>query len=170
MKLYEIPFAHRQLLDAIYVDEDSGEIVGMPELTSFKEEAEEKIEATACYLKEQEADIKTLAEQIKHLQARKKSLELQRDRLKALLADAMLAVDVQKVKTPQISVSVRVADKAVYEEDEARLDGLRAAFPDFVKTKLEPNKTAIKDACKDGIPPELAELVHFEQEARLTIR
>lgn len=170
MKLYEIPFAHRQLLDAIYVDEDSGEIVGMPELASFKEEAEEKIEATACYLKEQEADIKTLAEQIKHLQARKKSLELQRDKLKDLLADAMLAVDVKKVKTPQISVSVRLADKVIYTEDEGQLTALADSIPAFIKTKLEPNKTAIKDACKDGIPPELSELVHFEQEARLTIR
>lgn len=169
MKLYEIPFAHRQLLDQIQVDEETGEILGMPELNAFRDEAESKIEATACYLKEQEADIKTLAEQIRHLQARKKSLELQRDRLKELLADAMLAVDVQKVKTPQISVSVKLADKAVYLEDDARMAELAPTMPEFIRTKFEINKTALKDAVKTGAP-ELSELVHFEQEARLTIR
>ena len=56
MKLYEIAPALRFALDDIVVDEETGEILSADALHTVEAEASEKIEATALYLRELDAD------------------------------------------------------------------------------------------------------------------
>lgn len=58
MKLYEIAPALRFALDDIVVDEETGEILNADALHAVEAEAAEKIEATALYLRELDAEAK----------------------------------------------------------------------------------------------------------------
>lgn len=62
MKIYEIPGALRELLDRLDADPDTGEVDGdaLAAYAEYQGQAAEKLEGTACYVRELEAEaIKT---------------------------------------------------------------------------------------------------------------
>lgn len=105
MKLYQISDAIRQALDHIELDEETGEILSADELHAVEAEAAEKIEATALYLRELDAEAKAAKEEADRMLARVKSMQKRSDYLKAMLLDALHATG--KVKTARVSVSIR---------------------------------------------------------------
>ncbi len=144
MKLYEIAPALRFALDDIVVDEETGEILSSDALHAVEAEAAEKIEATALYLRELDAEAKATKEEADRMLARVKSMQKRSDYLKAMLLDALHATG--KVKTARVSVSIRTTQAVAIDEGA----NLPEAYT-TVKTTVSPNKVAIKQALLDGV-------------------
>lgn len=144
MKLYEISDAIRAALDHIDVDPETGEILNADNLHAVEAEASDKVEATALYLRELDAEAKAAKEEADRMLARVKSMQKRSDYLKAMLLDALHATG--KVKTGRVTVSIRTT-KAV---EIAKGADLPEAYT-TVKTTVSPNKVAIKQALLDGV-------------------
>ena len=144
MKLYQISDAIRQALDHIELDEETGEILSADELHAVEAEAAEKIEATALYLRELDAEAKAAKEEADRMLARVKSMQKRSDYLKAKLLDALHATG--KVKTGRVTVSIRTTQAVAVDEGA----NLPEAYT-TVKTTVSPNKVAIKQALLDGV-------------------
>lgn len=144
MKLYEIAPALRFALDDIVVDEETGEILNADALHAVEAEAAEKIEATALYLRELDAEAKAAKDEADRMIARVKSMQKRSDYLKAMLIEALHATG--KVKTSRVTVSIRTTQAVAIEEGA----NLPEAYT-TVKTTVSPNKIAIKQALIDGI-------------------
>lgn len=144
MKLYEIAPALRFALDDIVVDEETGEILNADALHAVEAEASEKIEATALYLRELDAEAKAAKDEADRMIARVKSMQKRSDYLKSMLLDALHATG--KVKTGRVTVSIRTT-KAVEIAEGADLPEAYTT----VKTTVTPNKVAIKQALSDGV-------------------
>lgn len=144
MKLYEIAPALRFALDDIVVDEETGEILNADNLHAVEAEASEKIEATALYLRELDAEAKAAKDEADRMIARVKSMQKRSDYLKAMLLDALHATG--KVKTARVTVSIRTT-QAVEIAEGANLPEAYTT----VKTTVSPNKVAIKQALLDGV-------------------
>lgn len=144
MKLYQISDAIRQALDHIELDEETGEILSADELHAVEAEASDKIEATALYLRELDAEAKAAKDEADRMIARVKSMQKRSDYLKAMLLEALHATG--KVKTARVTVSIRTT-KAVEIAEGADLPEAYTT----VKTTVSPNKVAIKQALLDGV-------------------
>lgn len=144
MKLYEISDAIRAALDHIDVDPETGEILNADNLHAVEAEASDKVEATALYLRELDAEAKAAKEEADRMLARVKSMQKRSDYLKAMLLDALHATG--KVKTGRVTVSIRTT-QAVEVSEGANLPEAYTT----VKTTVTPNKVAIKQALLDGV-------------------
>lgn len=144
MKLYEIAPALRFALDDIVVDEETGEVLSADALHAVEAEAAEKIEATALYLRELDAEAKAAKDEADRMFARVKSMQKRSDYLKSMLLDALHATG--KVKTARVTVSIRTT-QAVAVDEGANLPETYTT----VKKTVSPNKTAIKQALLDGV-------------------
>lgn len=144
MKLYEIAPALRFALDDIVVDEETGEILQADALHAVEAEAADKIEATALYLRELDAEAKAAKEEADRMLARVKSMQKRSDYIKSMLLEALHATG--KVKTARVTVSIRTT-QAVEVSEGADLPEAYTT----VKTTVSPNKVAIKQALLDGV-------------------
>lgn len=144
MKLYEIAPALRFALDDIVVDEETGEILSSDALHAVEAQAAEKIEATALYLRELDAEAKAAKEEADRMLDRVKSMQKRSDYLKSMLLEALHATG--KVKTARVTVSIRTTQAVAVDEGA----DLPEAFQ-TVKTTVSPNKIAIKQALLDGV-------------------
>lgn len=144
MKLYEISDAIRAALDHIDVDPETGEILNADNLHAVEAEASDKIEATALYLRELDAEAKAAKDEADRMLARVKSMQKRSDYLKSMLLEALHATG--KVKTARVTVSIRTT-QAVSVDEGANLPEAYTT----VKTTVSPNKVAIKQALLDGV-------------------
>ena len=143
MKLYEIPTKIRAALDGIDCDPETGEILQADALHAVEAEASEKIEATALYLRELDAEAKAAKEEADRMLSRVKSMQKRSDYLKAMLLDALHATG--KVKTARVSVSIRTTQAVQINQEQA--------IPEAFTTKkitISPNKVLIKETISAG--------------------
>ena len=145
MRLYEIPAAMRFALDCMEVDEETGEILNSAELEQIEGAARDKIEASALYILELEAEAEAVKAEASRMLDRSKSLAKKAERIKALVQSALPALD-GKVKTARVTVSIRTT-QAVEVSEGANLPEAYTT----VKTTVSPNKIAIKQALLDGV-------------------
>lgn len=145
MKLYEIPGTIRAALDRIEVDEETGEIINAADLDAVEAEAHEKLESTALYVRELNAEADALKAEIERLTDRRRSLEKRSTFLKCLMLQGLDAMGATKLKTPMVTISVRTS-KAV----ELDADALDVLPEGFIRIKREADKTAIKAAIERG--------------------
>lgn len=144
MKLYEIPTKIRAVLDGIDCDPETGEILNADALHTVEAEASEKIEATALYLRELDAEAKAAKEEADRMLARVKSMQKRSDYLKAMLIEALHVTG--KVKTARVTVSIRTTQAVAVDEGANLPEAYTTA-----KTTVSPNKVAIKQALLDGV-------------------
>ena len=144
MKLYEISDAIRAALDHIDVDPETGEILNADNLHAVEAEASDKIEATALYLRELDAEAKAAKDEADRMIARVKSMQKRSDYIKSMLLEALHATG--KVKTARVTVSIRTT-QAIEVSEGANLPEAYTT----VKTTVSPNKIAIKQALLDGV-------------------
>lgn len=145
MKLYEIPGTIRAALDRIEVDEETGEIINAADLDAVEVEAHEKLESTALYVRELNAEADALKAEIERLTDRRRSLEKRSTFLKCLMLQGLDALGATKLKTPMVTISVRTS-KAV----ELDADALDVLPEGVIRIKREADKTAIKAAIERG--------------------
>lgn len=162
-KLYEIDKDIERLLDedsilkiegGQAVDTESGEVFSLTErLESLQIERTRKLESVAFYLDDINIKLARIDERIKQMQALKKSLQNQEDRLGSYL---LYATSNKGVETPNVMVKVRKSTRV-----EILSDVMIPQEYMTVKTKVEPDKTAIKNAIKSGEDVPGAELKEY---------
>lgn len=142
MKLYEIDEAIMNCIDA-----DTGEIIDAEALDKLQMERDEKIENVACWIKDLKAEAEALKNEKQALAERQRVAENKAESLKKWLAYALQG---EKFKTTKCAISFRKT-KAVEVTDEG-LENLMKEHDELLTYKApEPNKTAIKQAIKDGL-------------------
>lgn len=144
MKLYEIPGALRGLLDRLDADPDTGEVDGdaLAAYAEYQGQAAEKLEGTACYVRELEAEAEAIKAEEDRLAKRRKALENKSSRLKTYM---MPALEAMGGKVKGVMATVRIGkSQAVTAFD---LDALPDAFK---RVKVDPDKVAIKKALEAG--------------------
>lgn len=155
MKLYEIPELIRSAFDALEVDPETGEILNGDVIEHVEAEAKEKLEATALYMRELDADAKALGEEIARLQARKKSAERRVEWLKSYMRPTLDALG-GKLKTPRATIYKMHTQKVVLD---CKPDNLPQAFQ---KLEVKADLAGLKKALKGGEKIQGAYLVDNE--------
>lgn len=143
MKLYEIEDA---ILECI--DMETGEVIDIERLNDLQMKREEKIENVACWIKDLKAEAEAIKAEKMALAERQKAAENKAESLKNWLA---YALDGQKFKTARCAVSFRKTESV--EVTPEGLENLMRGGCDELLTyeQPKPNKTAIKQALKDGL-------------------
>ena len=142
MTIYEIDNA---ILECI--DMETGEIIDIDKLNELEIERETKIENVACWIKDLKAEAEALKNEKQALAERQRVAESKAESLKKWLAYALQG---EKFKTTKCAISFRKSE-AVEVTDEG-LNNLMKEHDELLTYKApEPNKTAIKQAIKDGL-------------------
>ena len=143
MKLYEIDNA---ILECI--DMETGDVIDVERLNDLQMEREAKIENVALWIKDLKAEAEAIKAEKMALAERQKATENKAESLKNWLA---YALDGQKFSTARCAVSFRKTEAV-----EVTPEGLENLMRDGCDELLtyeqpKPNKTAIKQALKDGL-------------------
>lgn len=146
LKIYQIPFEIRSLLESYQVNKNTGEIENFDQAKheQVMGDAREKIANTARFIREQEAEIVAMKDAVSDINERIAQKQRNIAWLKRTSVNALLALG-EKVEMPDIRVST-TARQVVEIEDEN-------ALPDIwfkVKTEKMPDKMLIKHALKNG--------------------
>ena len=142
MKLYEIDNAILECIDL-----ETGEIIDTEQLDKLQMERDTKLEGVACWIKDLKAEAEALKNEKQALAERQRVAENKAESLKKWLAYALQG---EKFKTPKCAISFRKSE-AVEVTDEG-LENLMKEHDELLTYKApEPNKTAIKQAIKDGL-------------------
>ena len=158
LKIYEIPHEIQLALNALEVDEETGEIIGWEKLDALKESATVKIANCARFLQYAQVQIDAMKGAEEKIKARRQSAQNFVDKLSVKVVQALLAIPdgKRKVEEPDIKVSARPSD-VVLIDDEKLLD--EKFFNIKIKQEKNVSKTAIKDAIKAGEEVKGARLV-----------
>lgn len=155
--LYELTSEYASLLDMI----ESGEI---PEeaindtLESVNAEFEQKCDNVACAIKNLLAEAKMIRDEEKRLAERRQAKERSAEGLKRYLSQSLIAVGKNKLETTRAVLSFR-RSTAVEIDGDAFMKWAKR-HKEFLTVKdPEPNKTAIKDALKNGVAVKGATMV-----------
>ena len=151
MTIYKIDARIEEIL--MRTDEETGELPedAVDELMALNETREMKVENAACLVVNLTAEAKALREQEIILAQRRHSLENRVERIKGYLE---YATDGEKFSSPRVQVKYTKSTAVEVNEDFWEF-----APDDYIRTKKEPDKTAIKDALKAGKVIPGAELV-----------
>jgi hypothetical protein len=151
--LYEINADINRVIEE-GVDPDTGEITPETErkLLDLEFSKEIKLENIALYAKNLESDAKAIDEEIKALQARKKTKMNRAAWLKRVLAGELNG---EKMETPRVKISWRKSERLVIDVPDTELPAIwkkNYRVRDLIK-KVEVynlDKTATKKAIKEG--------------------
>ena len=142
MKLYEIDNA---ILECI--DMETGEIIDAEKLDALNMERDAKIENVVLWIKDLKAEAEAIKAEKLALAERQKVAENKVESLKKWVAYALGG---QKFSTAKCAVSFRNTESV--EVTEEGLEVLMKEHDELLTYKApEPNKTAIKQALKDGL-------------------
>lgn len=159
MNLYEIKRAYEDAVTnaMCYAEENNGELSEEieKELTKLELDMSEKIENTALYIKNLSALSESIKEEESKLNKRRKTLEKRAENLKHWLLSNM---GTDRFTTAKVDISVRVNESIdVY----VPVENLPSLYQ-RVKTTVEPDKLAIKNALKNGIVVDGVCILHTE--------
>ena len=150
MKLYEIENA---ILDCI--DLETGEVIDTERLDALQMERDAKIENVALWIKDLKAEAEAIKAEKMALAERQRVAENKAESLKKWLA---YALDGQKFSTARCAISFRNTEKV--EISDVGMIRLMKEHDELLTYKdPEPNKTAIKQALKDGLTVQGVQLV-----------
>ena len=149
--LYEINADLEQLLSQ--VDEETGEILFDPEaLDALMMEKQDKIEGVALAVKNIAAEVAAIKAEEDALKGRRERLQRKRDSLTKYLANALQGELFETAKVAigyRKSVAVEIDDAVFFKRPPAA----------YINKTITANRTAIKQALKDGIKIRGASLV-----------
>lgn len=150
MTIYEIDQAIMECVDL-----ETGEIIDTEQLDRLQMEREKKLENVACWIKDLKAEAEALKAEKQALAERQKVAENKAESLKKWLA---YVLDGQKFRTSKCAVSFRSTESVEVTTD--GLNNLMKEHDELLTYKTpEPNKTAIKQAIKDGLSVQGVQLV-----------
>jgi hypothetical protein len=158
--LYELTEGYAMLLDMMD-DVEADEQTILDTLESIEGEIEDKADGYAKVIADTTALVDSLKKEIDRLTARKRTAENNIDRLKKVLQQAMELTGKRKFKTDLFNFTIAKSAASLMIEDGAELPEA------YIRIKKEPDKTAIKEALKNG---ELIEGCSLVQKESLRIK
>ncbi len=108
-----------------------------------------------------DSDIAEIDAEIARLTARKKVMATARERLKEYLRFNMEASDIKKIESPLFNITLVAGRQSV------QVDDVDALPDDYKRIKVEPDKTLIGKALKDGYNVPGAQLVTGQSSVRI---
>lgn len=141
--LYDYKEAYLEALNAVQVDEETGEISGFEAFEKAEGDLLEKIEAVACYIKDLDAFGKALKAEADNLDKRAKTITNKAAYLRNRLTACMDSIGQDKYESPKCRVSFRSSKQTVITDE--------AAIPAVYVTIVEERKID-----KNAIKAELA--------------
>lgn len=144
MNLYEID---EHILNC--VDLDTGEVINEEMLDQLAMERDRKLENIACWIKNLKAEISAFKEEEKNLKTRREFLENKQERLSSYLQKYLNG---SKFETTKCKISYRKSEKV-------EVSDLDSIPEKYLKVTVEPKKSDIKQALKNGEVIEGATLV-----------
>lgn len=142
MTLYEIS---NQIAGLINED---GEIMDFEQFEALSLARDQKIENIGCWVKNLESEATAIKAEEKSLKERRTAAENKSERLRGFLAGFLNG---DKYSSPRVNITYRKSEALELAVDESVfVEWAAAKRPDLIKTTIEPNKTAIKDAIKGG--------------------
>lgn len=142
LSLYQLNCEYTEALESLEIDEN-GEILNADALDSIQGQLEEKAENVAVYVKSLDAEEKALKDEQDKIAARRKSIARKSEYLRRQLAAALDRMGIEKFKRTRCVLSFRKGESVRITDD--------TLLPsEYIRIKTEPDKTAIKQAIKDG--------------------
>lgn len=160
--LYELVNEQKELYelleDGSYIDEDG--IVDPRVIELLKNQDKDirrKAVSCAVIVKQLRSDAEAIEAEEKRLQERRRRLEKNAESLAGYLSGELqrAGLNGDRISDPQAVISFRRSERV-------EITNESALPPEFTKTKVEPNKTAIRDAFKRGEEVAGAELVEVQ--------
>lgn len=160
MRLYEISEAYNDFL-AAYENGDIEESAFADTLESIEGAFEDKAESIACLIKSLDAEVEAIKAEAAKLTDRARVKNNEAERLKAYLAQHMLATNTLKLESPRAKLTFRKSESVEILDELAFIADAQSAGRDDLLTYKAPtvNRTAIKKAIKAGEPVQGAALV-----------
>lgn len=125
-------------------------------LENIDDEIETKADNIAKVLRDFEGDIEALKSEEERLAKKRKAIENRQKQLKEYLQNAMLVLDKRKFKTDLFSFNIQCNAPSLKILDESKIP------EDYYKIERNLNKNALKEAVKNGLFEDAAELVQTE--------
>lgn len=166
MNLYEITGAYIDLQNQIEAGDIPEEAI-VDTLEAVEGMFEEKIDNTACVIKNLTAQAKAIKAEEEALSQRRKTLEGSCDRLKDYIRDAMSSAGKNKVETSRNSVRVGALSESVKVVDVEALKTRNDVWRPYSYTASNVNKESVKKLLAAG---EDIQGVEIKRTARLTIK
>jgi len=144
--LYELTGDYRQVWDMVN-DESVDLAVIEDTLQSIKGAIEDKAVNIVNFIRSLEGDVSIIKAEEKRLAERRKALENRVINIKEYIQGQMEFANLDKIKTPTITIAIQKNPPAVNIEDEAKIP---AAFITIVPEQHIPDKKRIAEALKGG--------------------
>ena len=151
MQLYELTEIYLNLKD---MDIEEGDLNAA--LENIDDEIETKADNIAKVLRDFDGDIEALKSEEERLAKKRKAIENRQKKLKEYLQNAMLVLDKRKFKTDLFSFNIQKNAPSLKILDESKIP------EDYYKIEKKLNKNDLKEAVKNGLFEDAAELVQTE--------
>lgn len=151
MQLYELTEIYLNLKD---MDIEEGDLNSA--LENIDDEIETKADNIAKVLRDFDGDIEALKSEEERLAKKRKAIENRQKQLKDYLQNAMLVLDKRKFKTDLFSFNIQRNAPSLKILDESKIP------EDYYKIERKLNKNDLKEAVKNGLFEDAAELVQTE--------
>ena len=151
MQLYELTEMYLNLKD---MDIEEGDLNSA--LENIDDEIETKADNIAKVLRDFDGDIEALKSEEERLAKKRKAIENRQKQLKEYLQNAMLVLDKRKFKTELFSFNIQRNAPSLKILDESKIPD------DYYKIEKKLNKNDLKEAVKNGLFEDAAELVQTE--------
>ena len=125
-------------------------------LETINDEIETKADNIAKVLRDFDGDIEALKSEEERLAKKRKAIENRQKHLKEYLQNAMLVLDKRKFKTDLFSFNIQKNAPSLKILDESKIP------EDYYKIERKLNKNDLKEAVKNGLFEDAAELVSSE--------
>lgn len=125
-------------------------------LENIDDEIETKADNIAKVLRDFDGDIEALKSEEERLAKKRKAIENRQKHLKEYLQNAMLVLDKRKFKTDLFSFNIQKNVPSLKILDESKIP------EDYYKIEKKLNKNDLKEAVKNGLFEDAAELVQTE--------
>lgn len=151
MQLYELTEMYLNLKDMDIEEEDLNAA-----LENIGDEIETKADNIAKVLRDFDGDIEALKSEEERLAKKRKAIENRQKQLKEYLQNTMLVLDKRKFKTDLFSFNIQRNAPSLKILDESKIP------EDYYKIERKLNKNDLKEAVKNGLFEDAAELVQTE--------
>ena len=143
--LYDIRSDLLAALNAVEVDEETGEVLNFEQLEQVNALFDDKAENVACYIKDRVRFAADLKAEEEMLYKRRKSIEKKVNFLTGYLTKCMNDVGKDFLETPRALLKFR-------RSTQVQIDDEKALLPEYIVETVttRPDKIAIKKAIQDG--------------------
>lgn len=140
MKLYELINDYQEMIENQELTEEQKQEV----CSLIEEELKDKENSLLCVDRNFKSDIEAIDNEIKRLQAMKKSKQNAHERFRSYVSETLKALGLEKVKNTFGSIYFKKSEAV-------EIDGRIEDIPmEYLKVEYKPNKTELKKAIKDG--------------------